>query len=325
MTALTPPRSPHLQVAGPIIQLQTPISRLVIHSLITIVGGPVAGGAIGLLLALQVPIEADPEALAFVLITAGVFAALFSGVGVLLLLSAPLRAARSRVQIDLERGEIQKGTQKLRLGEVVGLRVGLPNPMLKFVGICTSGGSPWVLVSGVPPRNSAEVVELAEYLGRRMGKPVVVESAIRTNDRMGLSTRSAALFCWLPIQGIYLFFALYYGLGRTRRPFVHFHARQSLAQLGATFLLGLPLIGLAVGLAWVVRQAHVPPALGVAVVVPPVLLFAAWNFGSRLVACYWAWKGKARVLPWLRFLFPSPPDDLPSGGDETAQENVGQY
>jgi hypothetical protein len=299
-----------LQVKGQIIELQTPVSRLVTQSLLMILGGPLAGGAIGLLMALQVPFEEDPEALAFLLITAGVFTALVSGMGLLLLVSSPLRAAQSRVQIDLDRGEIQKGSQKVRLDKLTGLRVGRPNPLLRFVGISTSGGIPWVLVSGVPPRKSAEVLELAEYLGRRMGKPVVVESAIQAGDRLGLSTRSAALFCWMPLQGIYMFFALYYGFKQPVRPFVHFHARQSLAQFCAAVLLGLPLVGLAGGLVLLAERAQGARTVAAVAAVLVLLLFFAWNLGSRIVGCYWAWKGESRVLPWLRFLFRRPPTDL---------------
>ncbi len=116
---------------------------------------------------------------------------------------------------------------------------------------------------------------------------------------------TAAMLCYLPIQGIHIIASFYYLFAARDRPFVRFAAKQSLMQLGLT-LVALIACGVGFGVPLAMMDVDGPKRLTVTAVVLIVLLalslgvIAIGNIVAHIVACVRAQSGKLWVMPWLR-------------------------
>jgi hypothetical protein len=125
--------------------------------------------------------------------------------------------------------------------------------------------------------------------------------------------RSAAMLCYLPIEGIFLFVSAYQLFAAKRDSFVGFCARQSLWHFAFTVLaLLLPLLGLGIPLSLAPDGPMRSILMPCLIVVLSVLY--VWCMGSRIYACFQAWKGRAWRMPWLkRLVKPWPAENAESG------------
>lgn len=150
--------------------------------------------------------------------------------------------------------------------------------------------------------HAADVASHAAYVAQLIGAAPLAPSAA-SPPRL-FDDRTAAMLCYLPLQGIHVIASLYYLASAHDRPFVRFAAKQSLLQLAATMVSLVVLgVGLGVPLAIVSSAQREIPSLGIALIVAlslSLLVIALANVVAHLVACVRAYHGRAWVIPWLR-------------------------
>lgn len=224
--------------------------------------------------------------------------------GVLLALASPLLSARTRVTLDLARGELTRARSPypIPLSALSGLRSSRPNTLSSFFFLCaTRSGAPDVKLLGpLVPKHAAEAGSLAGWLGTQLGLPVDASSVAAPEASSSSSDQLAGVLCYLPIQGIFILASLYYLFAAKQRPFVRFCAIQSLSQLLFSLgVLAVLLIGLGVPLA-LTEPSPLQTALVVLLAVS-LSGYWLWNFGAHAYACYCAYKGRPWVMPWLGF------------------------
>ena len=214
------------------------------------------------------------------------------------------------------RAHVGEGRVVIAGGEVVSfeaiksLRVGQPNPFVKWVGILAKTDQrEVVLFSRVPPARGAELSAIAKWLGEAIGVPVDVAVA---GTGLGMRPDKLRAVCFVPFQGIWLLFSIA-SLLVAKDVRVRTAAKQSL-----TFYIGT-------GVLLVVVAA--PLGIGAAVagegtlqVVFLVGLIAVLGFGSLLriglgcAAAVQAYRGREWALPgtgWLAAPGPEPAVDGP--------------
>ena len=262
-----------LRVNASTLHLELPPRVFRRQALIALGLAPLGGLAFGLLIALQIGdlAHAGP-------ILAGVacgVGGLLSLVGLGQLLLAGRRAARSGSVIDLTAGTVTPaGGRAVPLSALRSLRLGQPNRLLKFVGLIADGPDGVViLLGGVPPRAGGELAAIGAYVGERLGQPVEAPAWIRGRDRLGMDDTTAALFCWMPVQGLFLFFSVWYWVNGKERPYVAFHARQSLAQFAVSLLVLAFTLAVGVGSYFGIRTLHGPEVVGIVILAGGLGLF----------------------------------------------------
>lgn len=145
----------------------------------------------------------------------------------------------------------------------------------------------------MPESLAAVASEVASWLGVPSESPPATSSSF--------DEKHAAVLCYLPIQGIFLIASLWF-LATDRRPFVRFAAKQSL--LHFAFSIVVLLVAIALGAVPVLLTEGADGPLRVLAIVWLVILlvaFAIWNVGAHIYACVQASRGRAWVMPWLRF------------------------
>lgn len=152
------------------------------------------------------------------------------------------------------------------------------------------------------PAMSRDLVPLAHDVAAFLGVPAQVPEEVANGLAGGLamSESTAAVLCYLPVQGIFLI-ASVICLVADRRPFVRFAAKQSLLHF-ASSLVALIVVAV-LGVVPVVLTQHDDGPLRVMTIVWLAMLlvsFAVWNIGAHVYACVQAAKGRAWVMPWLR-------------------------
>lgn len=231
-------------------------------------------------------------------------------VGIVGLVAASSRSAISGCVLDKAAGTLTLNAtgEVIPLAQLRRLRVDKPNVYLKFFALMADGPrGRLILLDDIPPSAASELAQIGDAVGAFLGKPVEVEPWVRSANLFSMDDHTASLFCWMPFQGLYLVFSAWYVLMAGGRPFVAFHARQSLAQL----VLSLVGVGLSVAFGAAVhiagQRARLPQEVGILAIALPLMAVFGWNLLSRLYMCWAAWKGQSAVLPWLRPIFRAPP------------------
>ncbi|MCB9777250.1 MAG: DUF4870 domain-containing protein [Alphaproteobacteria bacterium] len=222
--------------------------------------------------------------------------------GVVMLIRAPGKSADSQVLIHTDRRVVGQGVA-VGPGELVSLRVGQPQPMLKWLGVIgkRSDGSEVVLLGRLPPGRGRTIAALGEWLGSAFGVPVDTRVA---RSGTGRKPEHAAAMCYVPVQGIGFMYSVY-TLFVSDDPLVRFSAKQSLSfQLltgGATFAV----VGGAIGAAMAGQRLGVEPAAAGAVFVLAAgfaVLFALLRLAFMIIAAIKALSGKAWPMPVFSIL-----------------------
>ncbi len=222
--------------------------------------------------------------------------------GVWQLVRARPRSAASRVTLDwTARTLTAAGEPPLPLDQVTGLRVRQPNPILKWrvLEATLVTGEPVALAQRLTPRRYAAVRQTANALAARLAVPVTLPADVQSGDLVGLSDKHAAAFCYLPLQGIFLFASVWYLFQARDRPFVRFAAIQSLLQVAMSTAVLVALLLASFGTVWARTELGLPEVAQIGLLVPMWCLFLAWHVGSRVVATIQAARGRPVVLPWL--------------------------
>lgn len=237
-------------------------------------------------------------------------AALSVAFGLGLLVGADALAGRRAVRFDRARQVVvAAGAEQPFAGLTVQVR--RPSPLGFSRLELVRDGVPVVTVHdrlGEP--HGAEIAIFANYLASVLGSPGEVSGGPPAGEVGAGPTaqdRTAAMLCYLPIQGIHLVASLYYLFSARDRPFVRFAARQSLAQLGVTFgAVLLALLGLGAPLAWVSQGQGALPASGIGLAIALGLALMT-VFVAHIVAAMRAYRGEAWVIPWLARWFRAGP------------------
>jgi uncharacterized Tic20 family protein len=160
------------------------------------------------------------------------------------------------------------------------------------------GLAPLTIYGHFVPRERAALQSYAAWLASMLRLRLDVDPALSTLDATGVDERTAAMLCYLPVQGIFIGASLYYLLRGDTRPLVRFSARQSLCQLLLSSLLLLLIIALfGVPLALVPNG---PVRIALLVLLTLSLVgFVIWNIWAHILACSRAYRRIAWVMPWL--------------------------
>jgi len=129
--------------------------------------------------------------------------------------------------------------------------------------------------------------------------PLDADPALATLDATGVDERTAAMLCYLPVQGIFIGASLYYLLRGDKRPLVRFSARQSLCQLLLSTLLLLLIIAL-FGVPLALLSDGLVRILLMVLLTLSLVGFVIWNIWAHILACSRAYRRIAWVMPWLR-------------------------
>lgn len=227
----------------------------------------------------------------------------------LLVLSGWL-SRRNEVRFDRARALVlHKGASHPFEGLAVGVR-GRPGLGGWNILELHRQGVPVVVVDDrIAGPHADDLARHAEYLGRLLGSaPVAVApgAAYGAQGQKLFDDKTAAMLCYLPLQGIHLVASLYYVSSARSRPFVHFAARQSLLQTGVTMLALLVCgVGFGVPLALVSAGSRELPVMAIvfiALLSISLLLIAIANVVGHLVACVRAYRGVTWIMPWLRWI-----------------------
>lgn len=255
-------------------------------------------GLIGLLVAGQS--DGDPPIYVFAVIWC-LISALSATWGLGLLFGANHWSERSRLEFDGQRWTMRRRGVEQPLTAFASVRARRPNRALKWwaLELVPHGGlAPLTVYGHFVPRERAALQSYAAWLASMLRLRLDVDPALSTLDATGVDERTAAMLCYLPIQGIFIGASLYYLLRGDTRPLVRFSARQSLCQLLLSSLLLLLIIAL-----FGVPLALVPdgPVRIVLLVVLTVSLvgFVIWNIWAHILACSRAYRRIAWVMPWL--------------------------
>ena len=223
-------------------------------------------------------------------------------VGLWRLASAKRSSAQSTLQFDASRWSVRKQGLELPLNGFACVSARRPSKMLKWSLlelVPHPGGTPLTVYERFEPRHNQELTQYAHWIAARLRLPVQIEPELARGGAYRMDEKSAAMLCYLPLQGIFLAASVYYVLKGDQRPLVRFCARQSLCQtlfsfvtlLAALVVFGVPVALLSDGPARIAAIVLLSVALGA---------FAIWNLWAHILACSRAYKGKPWVMPWLR-------------------------
>jgi len=245
-------------------------------------------------------LDGDPPVYAFVVLWC-LISALSATWGLGLVFGAGHWSERSRLEFDGQRWTVRRRGVEQSLTTFVAVRARRPTRALKWwtLELVPHGGlAPITIYGNFAPRQREALQSYAGWLAAMLRLPLEADPALSTLDATGVDDRTAAMLCYLPIQGIFIGASLYYLLKGDKRPLVRFCARQSLCQFLLSTLLLLLIIAL----------FGVPLALiseGPVRVVLLVLLtlslvgFVIWNIWAHILACSRAYRRVAWVMPWL--------------------------
>jgi uncharacterized Tic20 family protein len=237
------------------------------------------------------------------------FAALWCGMsglsalwGLGLMLGAGRWSQRSLLAFDGQRWTVKNRDSEQSIAAFACVRARRPSRLLKWWAlelVPHAGGKPLVIYGSFVPRQSRALLSYAHWLASMLRLPLDADIALSTLDSTGLDERTAAMLCYLPVQGVFIGASLYFVLKGDTRPLVRFSARQSLCQTLLSFVL-LLLICAAFGVP--IALLGDGPARIVAIVALAVSLvaFAVWNLWAHILACSRAYRKIAWVMPWLR-------------------------
>ncbi|MCK6503518.1 hypothetical protein L6R53_08990 [Myxococcota bacterium] len=273
--------------------LSVPARDFRVQAVLVLVLLPVAWAGIALLLALASP----PRGAAWV--GSGVFCALTglsTPLGLLQLALAPRSARKTRTRLAPDGALVLAGGRRVAPGELTALRIGQPNALMKWQGILGRTATGEVTVLGrVPPSRRRELVAVGQWLAQALDLPLQVAPV-----ELGMPAPTAAAFCYMPVQGIWLLASLA-ALLVAKEPRVRFAAKQSLAFYLLTGVALVALILPVVGLVALLPR-DVGPAVGGALVLFIVLPLGLLRIAVGFVAAWRAYKDRPWVIPGMGWL-----------------------
>ena len=224
--------------------------------------------------------------------------------GMTMALGAGQWSRRSSVRFDRARASLQKyGGAEEALQQFAAVRAHRPSG---FSNLCVleftrhGGRKPLKVYHAFRvPKYADAVASHAQWLGAALALPVEVDPRLSDADPLGLSENTAALLCYLPIQGIFLIASIYYVTRGDRRPLVRFSARQSLCQFAFALVVLMPLLIL-FGVPVALLEDGPPRIAAIVLLVAGLSAFWLWNIAAHVIACYRAYRGVLWVMPWLR-------------------------
>ncbi len=224
--------------------------------------------------------------------------------GMTMALGAGLWSRRSSVRFDRARASLKKyGGAEEALQQFAAVRAHRPSGFGNFcvLEFTRHGGrKPLKVYHAIRvPKYANAVARHAEWLGAALALPVEVDTRLSDADPLGLSENTAALLCYLPIQGIFLIASIYYATRGDRRPLVHFSARQSLCQFAFALVVLMPLLIL-FGVPVALLEDGPPRVAAIVLLVVALSAFWLWNLAAHVIACYRSYRGVLWVMPWLR-------------------------
>ena len=254
-------------------------------------------------------------ALAVLAVLAGAFFVL----GVVLIAAAGPLSRRTEVRFDRALRVVRGRFGEIPFDRLSGVRVtrgGALVSMLRLELVHRGAGGPSIgpyappasnvvsLGPRVAAQHSAFVAPIARRLNEVIGAPidpsVEIANASPATNPFDTGQNTAAMLCYLPVQGVFLFASLYYLFAARDRPFVRFAAIQSLIQTGVAFVALI--VAVVAGFVAVESTRRGSPAYDASVVALALMLCVVGigNLVVHVVACVRAYRGRAWVMPWLR-------------------------
>jgi hypothetical protein len=209
---------------------------------------------------------------------------------------------KSIVRFDRETGQVSGRSMSEAISSFQSLRLRPKGGSGGFgvLELLGAGGRVFTVnarVQGFQSKKTQEIVQCLRSWCGYEDAPAPIPEAGFVSDR----DRSAAMFCYLPIEGISLFVSVYQLFAAKRDSFLRFCARQSLWHFAFTVLALLtPLLGLGIPLS-LTPDGPMKSLLLLCLIIVLSVLYV-WCMGSRIYACFQARKGHAWRMPWLKRL-----------------------
>ncbi len=295
--------APYLESTSEGLRLRNPPRDFVIQGLLLVLLVPPLVLLLGVLIALMLGLQADQTGAWIALgvfVGLGCAAAMF--VGGAQVVTARIRSRRSTVVLDPNRRIIERnGVELLHWADVAAVYAHKPSAALKWWAISarTGMGDSVQLLGRLPPSRSKAIQAAAEGLARALDVEVDAPPEL-TGATGGLSPHTAGALCYLPFQGIFLLASAWFAIFSQNR-FVKFCAYQSVLQFMLAMILLVPVLG-GCGLLVVIFEDTLHPGLLGAAMALLLVPYQIWRVGTRIVACWRAYKGRAWVMPWLGFV-----------------------
>lgn len=237
--------------------------------------------------------------------------------GILLLVTAPRRAARQRIEIDLAERLLSRGdAPPVVFREPRAVRVVRSSPVGWSLGVVDRDGRFSPLLTRVPFTRGRDLAAAAERFAEAFDAKAEIPSAARhAPSPIPRDPRVWAALSTAPVDGVFHAYAVW-ALLASRDRATRFVAMQSLANFGIELFLGLVVLGCCgAPIAYLAGG----PLATLTVSLPLFLLFVA-RVAIRVFAAYRAHRGTPWTMPWLapfvrRFAPPSatpPPRSRPN-------------
>lgn len=221
--------------------------------------------------------------------------------GLVLIVFSRRLSRRGAVTIDRARGVVSAGGIEHSL-DGVDVRVRKLEGISGWNTIELWRGQRLAIVHDrLQPMHASDVTAHAEYLAQILGgAPLVAapDAAFGPTPQRMINDNTAAMLCYLPVQGIHLIASLYYLVTAHDRPYVRFAAKQSLTQTGVMFA-SLLVFGCTFGVPLSLVDDSLKVVFGVLLGVSLGVVAIA-NIVAHVIACVRAQSGKLWVIPWLR-------------------------
>jgi uncharacterized membrane protein len=225
---------------------------------------------------------------------------------ILVALSGSL-ARRSRVVFDRGRGIVirERDGASAPLDAIRAVRVRKSDGPLGggffILELARGDGAPLLALNErVQASHGRDLDAFTRFVAETLQVFADVPTTLATESWSGPGQNIAAALCYIPVQGIFIGASLYYLITARDRPFVRFAAIQSL--LHTTFAIAvLVVLMLVLGVPTALVDDG-PLRVGLAIGLGLGLtLFWIGNLTIHIYATIQAWRGRAWVMPWLRF------------------------
>jgi uncharacterized membrane protein len=207
---------------------------------------------------------------------------------------------QSALYFDGARWTIRKAGIEQSLSAFAQVRVRRPSTMLKWLSlelVPHGGGKPLVVYGSFVPRQHEALLQYATWLSSMLRLPLQTDASFANPG--GMNERSAAMLCYLPVQGVFIAASAYFVLTGDKRPLVRFSARQSLCQFALSLIL-VPLICGVFGTPVALLADGPVRIVSIVLLAVSLTAFVVWNLWAHILACSRAYKNVVWVMPWLR-------------------------
>lgn len=273
--------------------LSVPVRDFRMQALLVLVLLPVAWAGVAFLLAAAMPPRAALPVGGGALC---VLTAISTPLGLLQLALAPRGARKTRTRLSPDGGLVLASGRRIAPGELTALRIGQPQPLMKWQGILGRTATGEVTILGrVPPSRRRELVAVGQWLAQAQGLPLQVAPI-----ELGMPAPTAAAFCYMPLQGIWLVVSAA-ALVFSKDPRVRFAAKQSLAFYLLTGVALVALILPVVGLVALLPR-DIGPAVGGALALLVAVPLGLLRIVVGGVAAWRAYQDRPWVIPGMGWL-----------------------